>query len=49
MCFEPLGAAKAPAFADGEFGIGQDPLVSMTRDHDTPTLQQYGGASEADK
>lgn len=41
--------AELPPFDGGEFGIGQDQLVSLTRDHDTPTLQQYGGASQAYK
>ncbi|CAL8990457.1 unnamed protein product [Prunus brigantina] len=29
----------------GDFPIGQEQLVSVTRDHNLPALQQYGGAS----
>nr|XP_048319367.1 calcium-transporting ATPase 10, plasma membrane-type-like [Ziziphus jujuba var. spinosa]XP_048319373.1 calcium-transporting ATPase 10, plasma membrane-type-like [Ziziphus jujuba var. spinosa]XP_048319376.1 calcium-transporting ATPase 10, plasma membrane-type-like [Ziziphus jujuba var. spinosa]XP_048319379.1 calcium-transporting ATPase 10, plasma membrane-type-like [Ziziphus jujuba var. spinosa] len=37
------GAAKPPPTPSGDFGIGQDQLASITRDHDFRTLQQYGG------
>ncbi|CAI9114541.1 OLC1v1015288C1 [Oldenlandia corymbosa var. corymbosa] len=37
-----LGSNVAPPTANGEYGIGLEQLVSMTRDNNTSALQQYG-------
>ncbi|GMN55255.1 hypothetical protein TIFTF001_024360 [Ficus carica] len=37
------GTAQPPSTTSGDYAIGQDQLASMTRDHNLPTLQQYGG------
>lgn len=42
-----LGGEKptAPATPAGDFGIGPEQLVMMSKDHNTGSLQEYGGAS----
>lgn len=34
-----------PPIPTGEYAIGLEQLVSMSRDHDNSALRQYGGAS----
>ncbi|CAL0327895.1 unnamed protein product [Lupinus luteus] len=45
----PVGQAnetvKPPSTSTGEFPIGQEQLASISRDHDTIALQQYGGVA----
>ncbi|KAE9587701.1 putative calcium-transporting ATPase [Lupinus albus] len=45
----PMGQANAttkpPSTSTGEFPIGQEQLASISRDHDTTALQQYGGVA----
>lgn len=38
-----LGTSTSPTTHDGDYGIGLEELVSMTRDHDFSALQQSGG------
>lgn len=35
----------APATSVGDFGIGPEQLVMMSKDHNVASLQQYGGVS----
>ncbi|KAH7544750.1 hypothetical protein FEM48_Zijuj01G0019300 [Ziziphus jujuba var. spinosa] len=35
------GAAKPPPTPSGDFGIGQDQLASITRDHDFPQMKEH--------
>ncbi|KAL3825024.1 hypothetical protein ACJIZ3_021053 [Penstemon smallii] len=39
-----LGTTATPPTPNGDYGIGLEQLVSMTRDHNISALQQYGGA-----
>ncbi|KAF7837972.1 calcium-transporting ATPase 8, plasma membrane-type [Senna tora] len=39
-----LGTTSPPPNPLGDFAIGQDQLVSISRDHNIEALQQYGGA-----
>lgn len=36
------GTAKSP-IPSGDFGISQDQLVSMTKDHNYSAFEEYGG------
>lgn len=38
-----------PATSTGDFGIGQEELASLTRDHDLAALERHGGASSSFK
>ncbi|XP_062008948.1 calcium-transporting ATPase 9, plasma membrane-type-like [Rosa rugosa] len=38
-----LGIKVTPPTPSGDYGIGLEPLVSLTREHNTSALQQYGG------
>ncbi|KAM5579900.1 calcium-transporting ATPase 9, plasma membrane-type-like [Rosa sericea] len=38
-----LGTKVTPPTPSGDYGIGLEPLVSLTREHNTSALQQYGG------
>jgi Ca2+-transporting ATPase len=37
------GATVLPATPTGDFGIGEEPLTIMTRDHNISALREYGG------
>ncbi|PRQ51923.1 putative calcium-transporting ATPase [Rosa chinensis] len=38
-----LGTKVTPPTPSGDYGIGLEPLVSLTREHNTSALQQFGG------
>ncbi|XP_072072474.1 calcium-transporting ATPase 10, plasma membrane-type-like [Arachis hypogaea] len=40
-----IETTKPPAASAGEFPIGQEQLASVSREHDTVALQQYGGVT----
>ncbi|KAL1325870.1 calcium-transporting ATPase 8, plasma membrane-type isoform X4 [Arachis hypogaea] len=40
-----IETTKPPAASAGEFPIGQEQLASVSREHDTVALQQYGGVA----
>lgn len=42
-CFQLLETIKPPSTSTGEFPIGPEQLASISREHDTAALQQYGG------
>lgn len=41
-----LGTTVAPPTPTGDYGIGLEQLVSLTREHNTSALQEYGGVSQ---
>ncbi|OWM81911.1 hypothetical protein CDL15_Pgr007950 [Punica granatum] len=45
VCDHLIGATVKPPTPTGEYAIGLEQLVSMSRDHNSSALQQYGGAS----
>ncbi|RVW75943.1 Calcium-transporting ATPase 10, plasma membrane-type [Vitis vinifera] len=42
------GIPISPPIPNGDYGIGQEELASMTRDHNSNALQQYDGARLAE-
>lgn len=45
MCLNHLviGPSATPPTPNGDYGIGLEQLVSITRDHNISALQEYGG------
>ncbi|XP_022844925.1 calcium-transporting ATPase 9, plasma membrane-type-like [Olea europaea var. sylvestris] len=44
-----LGTAVSPPTPNGDYGIGHEELASMSRDHNSSALQQYGGVKGLSK
>ncbi|KAL8160521.1 hypothetical protein V2J09_002058 [Rumex salicifolius] len=40
---KPVVTPRAPSEHVGDYGVGQDELVTMSREHEISLLQQYGG------
>ncbi|OWM89048.1 hypothetical protein CDL15_Pgr023894 [Punica granatum] len=45
----PTNGAIIPPIPNGDFGISQDQLVVMTRDHSSDALEEYGGVEGLSK